>query len=190
MVESFKKMFRMSIVSSLCFIIIGAFLFLKPETTITTISYIIGSIIMVTGIIFLIKYFSNKEEFAPFSGDLIYGVMSTIFGLILILNPTALAKIVPFVLGVWIVISSVTKIQYALQLKYYKNDAWKFTLIIAAITFLWGVLLLFNPFEGAMIITQIIGMFILVYAILDLIEVTILRKNIKDIKKEVKKIIE
>lgn len=190
MVESVKKLFRMSIVTSIFFIVIGLFLILKPETTITTISYVLGAIIMVSGVIFLIKYFSNKDQLGIFSGDLVYGVMSTIFGLILILNPTALAKIIPFILGIWIVISSVTKIQYSLQLKAYENKAWISTMIIAAITFIWGIILLFNPFEGAMVLTQVIGMFILVYAILDLIEVTIIKKNLKDFKKEITKIIE
>lgn len=190
MIQNFKKLFRMSIVTSCFFVVIGLFLILKPEPVITTISYILGGIIMVTGLIFLIKYFSNREMYGIFSGDLIYGVMSTIFGLILILNPTALAKIVPFVLGVWIIISSVTKIQYSLQLKAYNNKAWIPTMIIAAITFCWGLLLLFNPFAGAMVITQVIGMFILIYAVLDLAEVFLIKKNLSDLKKEVHKIIE
>lgn len=189
MVESFRKMFRMSMLTSVFFIIIGLFLILKPETTITTISYIFGAIILVTGVIFLIKYFSSKNQLGIFSGDLIYGVMSTIIGLILILNPTALAKVIPFILGIWIVISSVTKIQYSLHLKAYNNKAWISTMVIAAITFIWGLLLLFDPFEGAMVMTQIIGMFILVYAVLDLVEVMIIRKNLSDLKKEVVELI-
>lgn len=190
MIESFKKMFRMSILTSIFFIIIGLFLFFKPETTITTISYILGAIITLTGIIFLIKYFSNKEQFAAFSGDLVYGIMNTILGIALILNPTALAKVIPFILGIWIIISSITKLQYSFQLKVYQNKAWIPTMIIASITFIWGLLLLFDPFKGAMVITQIIGMFILVYAILDFIDVLIIRQNLKTFKKEIKKIIE
>lgn len=185
MVESFRKLFRMSVCSSILFIVVGLFLILKPDTTITMISYTLGAIIMVTGVIFLIKYFSNRNQLGIFSGDLVYGVMSTIFGLILILNPTALAKIIPFILGIWIIISSVTKIQYSLQLKSYDNKAWVSTMIIAAVTFIWGLLLLFDPFEGAMVITQIIGIFILVYAVLDLVEISIIKKNLKDLKKEV-----
>ncbi len=189
MVENFKKMFRMSLISSVFFIVVGLFLILKPEVTLATISYVIGGIIIVIGVTFLIKYFSNKE-YGMFSGDLIFGVMSVIFGFILILNPTALAKIIPFILGIWIVISSITKIQYSLQLKTYNNKAWVSTMMIAAITFLWGLLLLFDPFEGAMVITQVIGMFILIYAVLDLAEVILIKKNLKDIKKGVGKIIE
>ena len=190
MVESFKRLFRMSIFTSIFFIALGLFLVIKPDTTITAISYIIGGIIMVTGITFLIKYFSNREQYGLFSGDLIFGVLSIVIGLVLILNPTALAKVIPFIIGVWILISSVTKIEYSMQLKSIDNRAWVYTMIIAIITFIWGLLLIFDPFGGAMAITQIIGIFILVYAILDFIEIFIIRKNLKDIKKEVKEAIE
>ena len=189
MVESFKRLFRMSIFTSIFFIALGLFLVIKPDTTITAISYIIGGIIMVTGITFLIKYFSNREQYVLFSGDLIFGVLSIVIGLVLILNPTALAKVIPFIIGVWILISSVTKIEYSMQLKSIDNRAWVYTMIIAIITFIWGLLLIFDPFGGAMAITQIIGIFILVYAILDFIEIFIIRKNLKDIKKEVKEAI-
>ena len=189
MVESFKRLFRMSIFTSIFFIALGLFLVIKPDTTITAISYIIGGIIMVTGITFLIKYFSNREQYGLFSGDLIFGVLSIVIGLVLILNPTALAKVIPFIIGVWILISSVTKIEYSMQLKSIDNRAWVYTMIIAIITFSWGLLLIFDPFGGAMAITQIIGIFILVYAILDFIEIFIIRKNLKDIKKEVKEAI-
>ena len=189
MVESFKRLFRMSIFTSIFFIALGLFLVIKPDTTITAISYIIGGIIMVTGITFLIKYFSNREQYGLFSGDLIFGVLSIVIGLVLILNPTALAKVIPFIIGVWILISSVTKIEYSMQLKSIDNRAWVYTMIIAIITFIWGLLLIFDPFGGAMAITQIIGIFILLYAILDFIEIFIIRKNLKDIKKEVKEAI-
>ncbi len=185
MIENFKKMFRMSILTSVFFIVIGLFLILKPETTITTISYILGAVILVTGVVFMIKYFSTKNQLGVFSNDLVSGVMSIIIGFIFIFNPTALAKIIPIILGIWIIISSITKIQYSLQLKMYHNKAWISTMIIAAITFMWGLLLLFNPFEGAMVLTQIIGMFILVYAVLDLVEICIIRKNLSYLKKEV-----
>ena len=41
-----------------------------------------------------------------------------------------------------------------------------------------------------MVITQVIGMFILIYAVLDLAEVFLIKKNLSDLKKEVHKIIE
>lgn len=189
MVESFKKMFLMSILSSIFFIVIGLFLIMKPDTTMAIISYAIGSLILVSGTIFLIKYFTNRDGYTMFSGELILGVICVIVGISLFLNPKALASIIHFILGMWIIISSVTKIQYAFQLKAYNNKAWVPTMILAAITFIWGLLLLFDPFEGAMLITQIIGIFILIYAILDLIEIFIIRKNLKDIKEGIIEII-
>jgi len=188
MIESFKKMFRVSMFTSIFFIIVGLFLFLKPATTITTISYVIGGIFLVIGISYLIKYFSYPN--VPVSLNLILGVVSSIIGLFLILKPTLIAGTIPFILGIWFVINSITKIQYSLKLKEQRSNAWISSIVIAGITLVWGIILLFNPFTGAVVITKVIGIFIFVYALLDLIQLLIIKKNLTDIKKGVTKIIE
>lgn len=183
----YNKFFTTSIITSIVFIALGMFLFLKPETTISTISYIIGIVILLLGAFSVVKHFSDKEQ-NSFDFSLVYGILSIIVGIVIIVNPTALAKIITFVLGFWIVINSIIKIQYSLDLKKYNNNAWIPTLVIGLLTLIWGLILVFNPFGGALDITKLIGLFIIIYSILDIVECVILNKNIKDIKKEVKKI--
>ena len=99
MIESFKKMFRVSMFTSIFFIIVGLFLFLKPATTITTISYVIGGIFLVIGISYLIKYFSYPN--VPVSLNLILGVVSSIIGLFLILKPTLITVAILNAMWIW-----------------------------------------------------------------------------------------
>lgn len=183
--KDFNKIFTTSILTSVVFIALGIFLLTKPDTTIKIISYTIGIIIILLGAISFGKYFSGKKDGIDFS--VIYGVLSMVMGLIIILNPTALATLIPFVLGFWMIINSIIKIQYSLDLKNYDNNAWIPTLVIALLTLVWGLILVFNPFGGAMAITQMIGIFIIIYSILDIVESSILHKNIKDMGKNIKK---
>lgn len=193
MKKNFNKFFTTSIITSVVFIALGMFLFFKPETTIATISYTLGIIILLLGAFSFAKYFQRDKE-VGIDFSLIYGILSIIFGIIIILNPNALATIIPFVLGFWVIVNSIIKIQYSLDLKKYENNAWIPTLIIGLLTLVWGLILVFNPFAGALVITKVIGLFLIIYSILDIVECAILHKNIKDItkniKKEVKKIIE
>ncbi len=189
--KDFNKMFTTSILTSIIFIAFGIFLLLRPDTTIRIISYTIGIILILLGAFSLGKYYSDNKEKKSIDFNLIYGILSIIVGLVMILNPTALATLIPFVLGFWIVINGVIKIQYALELKKNKNDAWVATIVIALLILIWGLILVFNPFSGAIAITQLIGIFIIIYSILDIVESTLIRKNLKDmgktIKKEIKK---
>ena len=46
-----KKNFSLSLITSLIFVVLGLFLFIRPDATITTISYIIGVLLLIFVII-------------------------------------------------------------------------------------------------------------------------------------------
>ncbi len=172
-----KKNFNLSLITSIVFVILGLFLFIRPDATITTISYIMGGVLLILGIISIIRYFKSDYGINALDFDLVYGVLVIIAGFYLIFNPTMLASLFPFILGIWIIINSVTKFQYSLLLKKMGKSDWKYTLLISFLTFAWGVVLLINPLESVLVITQIIGIFIIIYAVLDIIDNFILKKN-------------
>lgn len=181
MEKKIKKTFNTNLVISIIFVIVGLFLFIRPDTTISIISYTIGGILLLSGLYSCYKYFTAEGIGSVFNFELVYGVLLTIAGVFLIFNPNALANLFPIILGIWIIINSVTKFQYALVLKRVKNDDWGYTTLISILTFVWGIVLLYNPFESALLVTQTIGVFIIVYAVLDIIDNFIIRKNVNDI---------
>ena len=179
--KKISKRCNISLVISIIFVIVGLFFFVKPDTTVSIISYIIGGTLITGGIFSMYRYFTAKEIGSIFNFDLVYGVLMLIAGIFLIIRPFALGAFFPIILGLWIIINSVTKFQYALVLKKVKNSDWAYTCLISLLTLIWGIVLLFNPLKSALAITQIIGIFIIVYAVLDIIDNFIIRKNIDDI---------
>lgn len=176
-----KKMCNTSLTISILFVIVGLFLFIKPDTTISIISYVIGGSLLISGVFSIYKYFSNELISNAFDFNLIYGVLLIIAGMFLVVKPNALATLFPIILGIWIIINSVTKFQYALVLRKARNNDWGYTTLISILTLIWGIVLLYNPFAASLAITQTIGVFIIVYAVLDIIDNFIIRKNINDI---------
>lgn len=182
-----KKTFNTSLIVSIIFVIIGLFLFIKPDLTISAISYCIGGTLLFVGLINIYKYFSSLDGLSMFNFNLSYGVLLVIAGLFLIIDTSIFAKVINIILGIWIIIASITKFQYGLVLKNAKNKDWKYTILVSILMFLWGLLLLKNPFETALTITQVIGVFIIIYAVLDIIDNFIIRKNISDIVSVIKR---
>ena len=168
MKEMLRKMFTLSIFSSILFIVIGLLLFFKPGDTLKTISYIIGGLILVFGIFGVARF--SKSEKKGLNFDLIYAILSFVAGLIVIFNPEALASIIPIILGIWIVINSAIKIQYSFYIKSDTSKKWVATLVMSLITLVCGIVLLFNPFKAASYVAQAVGLFIMVYAVIDLVE--------------------
>lgn len=173
-----KKFFRSSIITSIVLIVLGLLLIFQSEITILSISYILGGILIALGVLAIIKFIRNTNTLLKSELDIVYGVVTIILGILIIKNPEAIASIIPIILGISIIISSATKLQYACELKANKNSLWKTTMIISIISTLCGIILLFNPFKGAVMFTKIIGIFIVIYAILDIISTTTIKKNV------------
>lgn len=78
-------------------------------------------------------------------------------------------------------INGVTKLSYSLTLN--NNKSALSSIIISLIIVLLGILLIINPFQGAKKIVQILGISILVYSLLDLIECFLIKRVMKKVKK-------
>jgi uncharacterized membrane protein HdeD (DUF308 family) len=153
------------------------------EATITIVVYVIGALVIAIGATGLIRFFTNNIYKS--SLDLAYGIVSIVLGVIIIKNPNAVASIFPIILGIAIIISSATKMQYAFQLKDNKNDLWKKTMVISILSTICGIVLLFNPFKSAVALTMIVGIFIIVYGVLDIISTIMIKKDVDNIHKAI-----
>ena len=176
-----KKFFRSSLISSITLLIIGILLILQSEITIITISYIIGTLLIALGAIAIIKFIKNINNIAREDLDIVYGTVTIILGVIVIYNPEAIASIIPIIIGIGIVISSATKLQYAIELKDNLNGQWKTTLIFSIVSAICGVVLICNQCRGSVIIMQRIVGVSVAYSILDIISTITIKKNVSAI---------
>lgn len=177
-----KKMNMTSIVFSIIFILIGAFLLARPDDAIHLVSYALGIILLLWGLISMVQFFTDKESQSYLEFGFIVGVFVFIFGIIILIKPNTIASIIPLLLGIWMLINGVTKLSYALTLNKNKNAAG--SIIISILIVILGILLIFNPFAGAKTLVQILGIIIIIYSILDLIECFAIKRIVKKEEKE------
>ncbi len=182
-----KTFYKSSFITSILLLVLGILLVFASEATIAAISYIIGGFLIIVGLTALFNFFFSKRNDSFMELNIIYGIVTIIAGVFIIVNPYAIGKFIPFVIGIAIVISSAMKMQYAFQLKNAGNHLWKATMIISIITTLCGIILLFNPFAGAVILTKVIGIFIMLYALLDLFSTYTIRKSVIVVDQRIEK---
>ena len=178
-----KKIWWSSVTSSIILFILGLLLFFLLFTVIHVVALILGIFIIVVGIFALLKYFRAAQKNGMIRFNIIYGGVCIVSGLILALTPSAIASILPIVLGIWMIISSLLKIQYALNMKEAGSTSWIPTFTLAMITLVVGILLVINPWRGAQVILQIVGGFLMAYALLDVIASFLLNKETKTLMK-------
>lgn len=183
--DSLKKFFRSSIAISIVLIILGILLVFQSEFTIMVIAYIIGAILIAIGALAIIKFIQNINNSKKSELDIVYGLGTIILGILVIKNHETIASIIPFVIGIGIIISSSTKLQCAIELKAKNNPQWKMTMVVSIVSVACGVVLLFNPFKGAVLITQVVGMFIILYGVLDIVSTVTIKRNVDAIHKAI-----
>ena len=172
-----KKVIWPSLLSSIFLLLLGLLLFFKSSETLVGISYLIGGILIALGVIAIISFLRNKTRDVFVQLNIVYGVVSIVAGIFLVTVPEFIGSIIPIVVGIAVIISSSFKVQQALVLKNLDNRYFLPSLIMAILCLICGVVILFNPFTSAVVVTQIIGLFMIVYAVLDLVNSFILRKS-------------
>lgn len=177
-----KKYIKTTILSSILLLILGSLLIFKSAETLMVISYIIGGVLAMLGTIAIIRYIKNNKTVIDNELDIIYGLVTIAFGLIIISNPKYIGSILPFVLGLIIFIASVIKVQYARLLMNMNNKVWKATMLIAMISGICGFFLIINPFMAATLVTKAIGIYVVIYSILDIISTLSISKYAKDVE--------
>lgn len=169
MEKIFKSIVKSSFFTSVVLLILGILLFIKSDDTIVAISYLVGGIIIILGVLALVNYFKKNERDFSTSFNIIYGIITIVFGIFILSNPKMVASVIPFVIGACILIKSSFKIAYSIELKNHNIDFWKGALITSVISALVGVIMVFNPFKTSVIVFKIIGAAIIIYSVLDIV---------------------
>lgn len=173
-----KKTGASSLVSSIIFAIIGLVLIINPNAIIRIISLVFGLMFILVGGYKTINYFVNKGNYDLYNYDLAFGIIAIVLGLVTIIYCREITALFRILIGLWIIYSAVIRFSLSVKLKTLGTDAWKYSLILSIIMLICGLYVLFTTD----IIVVAIGVVILVYAIIDIIESIIFLANIKDIE--------
>ncbi len=173
-----KKTGVSSLIASIIFAILGIILIINPEAIVRVISFALGFMFILTGIYKVINYFVNKGSYDLYNYDLAFGIIAIALGLITIIYCREITALFRILIGLWIIYSSVIRFSLSLKLKTLGTDTWKYSLILSIVMLVCGLYVLF--ISNTIVVS--IGIVILVYAVIDIIESIIFLLNIKDIE--------
>ena len=183
-----KKVFNISIISSLLLFLFGLVLAVNAEGFIKSITVAIGVVLLLIGVFPVIDYFRYRKDGLGASVGLIYGIFSIVCGLMLLINEDLLMILIPVFIGVWMIINGINKIQVSFEIKDLGEKSWVITFIYSILIMVLGGYFIVNPISGATTVTSFIGIILCIYAVLDIIDCIIIKVKVKSFKKELDKI--
>lgn len=183
-----KKVFNISIISSLLLFLFGLVLAVNAEGFIKSITVAIGVVLLLIGVFPVIDYFRYRKDGLGASIGLISGIFSIVCGLMLLINEDLLMILIPVFIGVWMIINGINKIQVSFEIKDLGEKSWIITFIYSILIIVLGGYFIVNPISGATTVTSFIGIILCIYAVLDIIDCVIIKVKVKSFKKELDKI--
>lgn len=181
-----KKCEMYSMIISILMIILSLFLIVKPIKSIETFILIFSIILLVNGVIGIITYFTIENEERLFSFDLLSGITNIIAGILVFIYRSSLIEVFPVMLGIYVIISSLLKMQISINLSTVPKSNWVLLVIMSILNMIIGVLLITNPFESIITITTLCGIFLLISEVISLIEEIYVLVKIKKVEKLIK----
>ena len=166
-----KKSGWTDIIISLIFVIFGIMLISRPEAIVSVISILLGGIFVIMGILKIIDYYSNGKQDNYL---LAIAVVMILVGIIIMFCTNIILSVFRILIAIWIIYSGIMNLQTSIVWKDYKSRLWLITLLLAIATIIVGIYILVNT--GA--ILQTIGIAILVYGLVNIMESFILIKKV------------
>lgn len=169
----------------LFYFICGLLLLLFPNLALNIANFALAAVLCIVGIFCIIGYLRGSVLDGVMGMELAMGLVLLCFGLLLLINPTFLSALLPFLWGVSLLVGGFSKIQLGADLKRIGESRWWAVLIAALVSFLLGIVSITKPTFIASISVQFIGISLIVEAALDLATFLVINKKIKDFRKAV-----
>ena len=156
---------------SLSLIILGIVCIVNPDNTMIVLAYLVGFIMLFSGLGSLVYFFQTR-----FMMILIDGLLSCVFGLILLFGGEEIAQnFIPLLIALWLILKGILWLIHAWRLSKVSNLA-SGVMIMGGLYVLLGVLFVIFPEVLATLISLILGITLIISGGIGLIFWNSLRK--------------
>ena len=180
----FKKLKLSTIMDAILCCVAGLILILWPGATMTFLCKALSIILICAGIVLLITFFTAGDRSFFMSANFLLGLVVTIIGVWIFMRPEIFIALIPAIAGIMIIVGGVINLTQTVSLISASYRNWWVALILAVITILLGIFLIFYPLDAVGIAVRIVGVIMLYNGISNMWVVSRVSKFVKDAKQD------
>lgn len=156
------------IVMSVLFCVLGVVLLFTPGVSALWIGRLLGIGLILFGAIKLVGYFFRDLFRLAFQYDLAFGLLLMVLGIVTLSHPGDALSFLCVMFGIPVLADGLFKIQIAMDSRQFGIRNWWLVLVLAALTCVVGVVLVFRPMTGVRALTALMGLSLLCDGVLNL----------------------
>lgn len=143
----------------------GICLMIWPGISAEILCYILGTILMIVGLVRIVCYFQRGISVLWHRYELPLGLLDGLVGVYFLSHPANVLLILPIVVGIMIIVDSVFHLQTALELRGIGTKRWWLLFAFAIVSILVAIGLIRNPFEGSVTLMVYLGISLVIDSI-------------------------
>ena len=169
-----------ALLKGILYILLGMVALFVPEAMERTLGYLIAVVLIIAGAVSMISYMLRDAYQNYYHNDFLHGLLGIALGIMVLYKVEIIISIIPFLLGVLVVVSGCAKLQDVIDMKRMENGNWIAMLALALVNLLFGILLVCNPFKAATMLFRLIGAGLLFSGITDCVTMLYFAKKIRE----------
>ncbi len=177
--KNIQKYLTGKIIASIFFIILGIIMIAKPLQVVSLITMILGIGTIIMGVVLIGLDVISKELFLR-SGTLMQGVLLIVMGIALLAYPNIGNILLPLSIGAIIIADSILRLQIGRAITHIGGTS--YLTIISILTFILGLICVFNPMISSQVITIYLAIMMIVEAITSLVDTIYVKKYMKELQ--------
>ncbi len=170
---------RSSIAAAIITILVGVLTVFWPNRSVNLMCMLLGTAILVTGVIYIAGWFSRRREGAPVF-FVLPGVILLALGLWLITRPDSVVRLIQYIFGAVLIFHGLVDLQSAVALMRQSVERWWLDFVLTVLTIVLGVVILANPFGTFSALVMLIGVSLIFDGASDLYLIWRLSQAMKD----------
>ena len=172
-----KKEIISEILLNVCVLILGVCLTIWADKVTSLVSILLGSLAVIYGMVAFIGYFSNQDRVLYNRMQFVFGIVVLVIGGILIFKVDFLKELVSFVIGIYILLSSILKLYECISIGKTMNTKMTAAIVLSIIGIVIGIMCITFKFLVPDMVVKYIGILLIVYSIINIIQAIIVKRR-------------
>ena len=153
----FQKFSKNNVLLSIVMIILGLLLIIWPGKTLEVAAKILGIALLVGGVISCFSWYRDRHVYGGDYTTLAIGILCLVAGLVVFIAPHGVITLLPKIIGVGIAVNGVLNLAQAMEMRKIGSANWIGPVIMAALTVVAGLFLVFFSFSAMKAAVMVIG---------------------------------
>lgn len=153
------------IAAGILLILAGIFCLLSPSAALSGLALYLGLAMLFSGIVDLVIFASASSRMVGSGWFLVDGILTVLLSLFLLCNQWFTALTLPFLFGMWLLFSGVSKFANSFELKRLGVRGWGWFTVLGIVLSAVGFFSFLDPLAGLVAITIVVGVFLILQGV-------------------------